>query len=108
MLPILRTGEAIVIGRSRSGTMRVLVDLPPDFPKALTQGRRCRSAGGWTGAGEPADYKDVVARWRSKDPTSARIVPILQCIAAATKERTQAHEQTASHVLDCRVRGIRR
>ena len=66
MLPILRTGEAIVVGEAVPLPMRVMIDLPPvvgmDAP------------GGWDRNREPSDYGDVVSRWRSQDPRSARLV----------------------------------
>jgi len=57
---------------------------------------------------EPADYKDVSSKVALEGSHVRQDRANLQCIPQPPKERTQAHEQTASHVLDCRVRGIRR
>jgi hypothetical protein len=86
MLPILRTGEAIVIGEAVPVPMRVLVDLPARLPESTDpKVVGVGVPGGWDRRREPADYKDVVARWRSKDPTSARIVPNPAMHPAATE-----------------------
>jgi uncharacterized protein len=76
MLPVLRTGEAIVIGEAVNLPMRVLIDQPsPD--------RRPDSAdaqifdegvpGGWNKAREPEDYAEVVSLWRGQRSRSPRI-----------------------------------
>lgn len=76
MLPILRTGEAIVIGEAVPVPMRVLVDLPTRLPESTDpKVVGVDLPGGWDRRREPTDYEDVMARWRSQDPTSTRTVP---------------------------------
>jgi hypothetical protein len=80
MLPVLRTGEAIVVGESVSLPLRVLIDQPP-------LGRRPDSndplvfnetgPGGWNRAQEKSDYRDVVLAWRRQNPRSPRVVEVL-------------------------------
>lgn len=75
LLPILRTGEAIVVGEAVPIPMRVLVDRPRYLPESKDpQVAESGLPGGWDRNREPADYNDVVARWRSQDISSARIV----------------------------------
>jgi uncharacterized protein len=74
MLPILRTGEAIVVGEAVPLPMRVMVELPRYLPAStdpLVVGKNL--PGGWDRPQEPSDYEDVMSRWRSQDPTSARL-----------------------------------
>ncbi len=76
-LPILRTGEAIVVGEAVHLPVRTLIDPPP-------KGKRPDSSdplvyddsgpGGWNRAKEPSYYSDVVAVWRRQDPRSPRAV----------------------------------
>jgi len=83
MLPILRTGEAIVIGEAVHLPMRVLVDLPPadrrpDSADAVVYDSR--HPGGWNRNREPSDYTEVVRVWRAQRPRSERIRPDIQKI----------------------------
>jgi len=75
MLPILRTGEAIVVGEAVPLPMRVMIDLPQYLPESTDPPVVGMDApGGWDRNREPSDYGDVVSRWRSQDPRSARLV----------------------------------
>lgn len=77
MLPILRTGEAIIIGEAVHLPVRTLIDAPPPH-------RRPDSAdplvyddegpGGWNRKKENSNYKDVVEVWRKQVPRSPRII----------------------------------
>ena len=83
MLPILRTGEAIIIGEAVHLPMRVLVDLPPadrrpDSADAVVYDSR--HPGGWNRNREPSDYTEVVRVWRAQRPRSERIRPGIQKI----------------------------
>lgn len=75
LLPVLRTGEAIVVGEAVPLPMRVLVELPKDLPEStdptLVGDER---PGGWNRGQEEADYEDVIIRWRSQDPASRRAI----------------------------------
>lgn len=75
MLPVLRTGEAIVVGEAVPLPMRVLVELPRNLPESTDPTVVGQSVpGGWDRKREPTDYRDVVMRWRTQDPASARLV----------------------------------
>lgn len=78
MLPILRTGEALIVGEAVSLPMRALIDLPaedrrPDSedPEAVVRlgrdGTRQRP-GGWTEVITTEDYRPLVNAWRLQDP----------------------------------------
>lgn len=81
MLPILRTGEALIVGEAVNIPIRAMIDLPaeerrPDSNDALAvvprgpDGKRKRD-GGWTEPIENEDYKPLVNAWRRQDPSLA-------------------------------------
>lgn len=77
MLPVLRTGEAIVIGEAVNLPMRVLIDQPgkgrrPDSSDPSVFGEEGPS--GWNKAREPEDYSELVELWRSQRSQSPRVV----------------------------------
>ena len=76
LLPILRTGEAIVVGEAVPLPMRVLVELPryrPESTDPTVVGDE--QPGGWDRKQEEsADYEDVMIRWRSQDASSRNTV----------------------------------
>jgi len=75
MLPILRTGEAIVIGESVPIPMRTLITRPlisPDSLDPVLVGGK--EAGGWDRQRETSDYSGVVLAWRSQSPYSKRLI----------------------------------
>lgn len=83
LLPVLRTGEAIIVGEAVPLPMRVLVELPKDLPESTDPtvvgdeqaGRRGSRPGGWDRTQEEStDYQDVIMRWRSQDSTSKRAI----------------------------------
>lgn len=75
LLPVLRTGEAIVVGEAVPLPMRVLVDLPKYLPESTDPHVvGIGYPGGWDRHREPSDYEDVVGRWRSQDLWSRRAV----------------------------------
>jgi len=79
MLPILRTGEAIVVGEAVSLPMRTLIDPPgkdrwPDSrdPNVAVRGDVIRGyddEGGWTVKRQPEDYSIVMRQWRKQSST---------------------------------------
>jgi DNA helicase HerA-like ATPase len=75
MLPVLRTGEAIVVGEAVPLPMRALIDLPKHQPES-TDPEVVGEAqpGGWDRLMEPSDYADVTSRWRTQDSRSSRLV----------------------------------
>lgn len=79
MLPILRTGEALIVGESVNMPIRAIIDRPPTGRRPESEdplvvvpkdagGSRVRS-GGWTEAVQAEDYKPLVEAWRKQDPT---------------------------------------
>jgi hypothetical protein len=78
LLPILRTGEALILGEAVSMPVRALIDLPKDGrrpdsedPEAVVRrgesGQRIRP-GGWTEAANTENYRPLVDAWRHQDP----------------------------------------
>ncbi|KAB2912192.1 MAG: DUF853 family protein, partial [Dechloromonas sp.] len=79
MLPILRTGEAIIVGEAVSLPVRTLVDPPakdrrPDSvdPKVAVRGNAQKDGfegpGGWNQIRDKSDYAAVVRQWRKQSP----------------------------------------
>ena len=76
MLPILRTGEAIIVGEAVSLPMRILIDPPeknrwPDSrdPNVAVRGDPVKGyddEGGWATPRQPEDYKIVMRQWRAQ------------------------------------------
>jgi DNA helicase HerA-like ATPase len=78
MLPILRTGEALIVGEAVNMPIRAMIDRPPegrrpdsDDPKVVVpmgpEGKRLKS-GGWTEQVEGENFKPLVEAWRKQDP----------------------------------------
>jgi hypothetical protein len=85
MLPILRTGEAIVLGEAVKLPVRVLIEAPdkdkrPDSFDPIVYDEKppaeSSAPGGWgiRRLDCDEDYKDVVEAWRSQNPTSSNII----------------------------------
>jgi hypothetical protein len=81
MLPVLRTGEALIVGEAVNMPIRAIVDRPPegkrpdsDDPMVVvptgSDGNRVRS-GGWTEQVQNEDYKPLVNAWRKQDPNAS-------------------------------------
>jgi hypothetical protein len=79
MLPILRTGEAIIVGEAVSLPMRTLIDPPdknrwPDStdPRVVVRGDPNKdgfeSEGGWAVPRYAEDYAIVMRQWRKQSP----------------------------------------
>jgi hypothetical protein len=80
MLPVLRTGEALIVGEAVHMPIRAIIDRPPEgrrpdsedpvvvVPKGA-DGKRVRS-GGWTEPVLNENYKALVEAWRKQDPTA--------------------------------------
>ena len=76
MLPILRTGEAIIVGESVRLPVRTIIPPPPknrrpdsSDPLVVTNGN---SPGGWDNPKNQEDYSEVVTVWRRQDPQSPK------------------------------------
>ena len=79
MLPILRTGEAIIVGEAVHLPVRTLVEPPPanrrpDSSDPLIYNEE--GTGGWDRPRAKSDYTDLVAVWRKQEPRSSRMVDI--------------------------------
>ncbi len=78
MLPVLRTGEAVIVGEAVNLPIRTLIDRPsarrrPDStdPKVVVPGSELEgyeSPGGWNQKRDPSDYSEAVELWRRQDP----------------------------------------
>lgn len=82
MLPILRTGEAIILGESVKLPMRCLIDAPekdkrPDSFDPIVYDEKLpfdsSTPGGWGTKRiiSDKDYKELIKVWRSQNPTSS-------------------------------------
>lgn len=81
MLPILRTGEALIIGEAVKLPMRVLVTAPPENkrpdsndPKVFDQAVQT----GWNRPFVASDFSTVIASWRKQNPRTAPNSPTPQ------------------------------
>jgi hypothetical protein len=77
MLPVLRTGEAIIVGEAVSLPTRTLIDLLPEDQRPDSDDPRVvdrmtsdgpEGPGGWNRKREPGDYVGVVEQMRRQDP----------------------------------------
>lgn len=79
MLPVLRTGEAIIVGEAVSLPVRTLITPPapnrrPDSidPKVAVHGKHDEDGydgpGSWVQRRDPSDYGALVYQWRKQDP----------------------------------------
>jgi uncharacterized protein len=77
-LPILRTGEALIVGEAVNMPIRAIIDRPAegrrpdsDDPMAVVpmgpDGKRTKS-GGWTESVTSENYKGLVEAWRKQNP----------------------------------------
>jgi hypothetical protein len=100
MLPILRTGEALIVGEAVNMPIRALIERPPEgrrpdsedpmvvVPKGK-DGKRVRR-GGWTERVKKEDYKPLVTAWRKQDPQAGDLAkqPKLHSGKQLTQEKT--------------------
>lgn len=78
MLPVLRTGEAIIVGEAVSLPVRTLISPPtkdkrPDSvdPRVVVRGNindGYDGPGGWSQRRDPPDYSAMVRQWRKQSP----------------------------------------
>lgn len=76
MLPILRTGEAIIVGEAVHIPIRAMIDPPPKNRRPDSQDPIVYDdeiPGGWNKEREPSDYSEVIELWRKQDPRSSHI-----------------------------------
>lgn len=79
MLPVLRTGEAIVVGEAVSLPIRTLIEPPPKDrlpdsidPRVAVRGSINKDGfdgpGGWNQKRDQQDYTAVIRQWRKQNP----------------------------------------
>lgn len=90
MLPVLRTGEAIVVGEATPLPMRVFIEPPaphrrPDSSDPLIYDGS--GPGGWNSPREPEEYGDVGEVWRRQYPASPKAVAELKTAEGAPMQR---------------------
>jgi hypothetical protein len=78
MLPVLRTGEAIIVGEAVSLPVRTLISPPPPDrrpdsvdPRVVERGNineGFQGPGGWGQRRDPPDYAAMVRQWRKQSP----------------------------------------
>jgi DNA helicase HerA-like ATPase len=85
MLPILRTGEALIVGEAVNMPIRAIIDRPPEgrrpdsddpmvvVPKGI-DGKRKKS-GGWTEPVIDENFKPLVEAWRKQYPQAGGTTP---------------------------------
>lgn len=78
ILPVLRTGEAIVVGEAVHLPMRALIQAPPADRRPDSADPRVYTAddepGGWNSVRTPQDYAEVIRLWRSQEHRSTRVI----------------------------------
>jgi hypothetical protein len=83
MLPVLRTGEALIVGDAVNMPIRAIIDRPikgrrPDSDDPMvvvpkdSDGKRVRR-GGWTELVQHENYKPLVEAWRKQDPNAGQV-----------------------------------
>ena len=75
MLPILRTGEAIIVGEAVHLPVRALISPPAANRRPDSAGPvvfQTNGPGGWNRAKEAQNYEDVVTVWRRQNPRSPK------------------------------------
>jgi hypothetical protein len=71
MLPILRTGEALIVGEAVKLPMRVLVNAPPENKRPDSGDPRvfeASSQSGWNQSFAIGDFARVITAWRKQNP----------------------------------------
>lgn len=65
-LPVLRTGEAIIMGEAARLPIRCRINLPPDDQRPSSEDPKVSAS--WVKARGKEDYERLAAAWRSQDP----------------------------------------
>lgn len=65
-LPVLRTGEAIIMGEAARLPIRCRINLPPQGARPSSEDPTVSAA--WAKARSKEDYERLAAAWRSQDP----------------------------------------
>lgn len=97
MLPVLRTGEAIVFGECVHLPVRLLADPPPEADRPDSSDPLVYDdlgPGGWNRGREPGDYGAIVQHWRQQSARVERpkpmertaVVSLLSLLSAMTQK----------------------
>ncbi len=89
VLPVLRTGEALIVGEAVNIPIRANVDRvrrPPDSedPAVVVEGDEeegYAAPGGWNQRRDKADYDEVVEVWRRQNPHPRRVLEASKTVA---------------------------
>ena len=89
VLPVLRTGEALIVGEAVNIPIRANVDRvrrPPDSedPAVVVEGDEeegYAAPGGWNQRRDKADYDEVVEVWRRQNPRPRRVLEASKTVA---------------------------
>lgn len=77
MLPILKTGEAIIIGEAVNMPIRTQIDPPSKYRRPDSYDPVIYSSfeepGGWNRKREKGDYSEMMLTWRRQNPRSPKI-----------------------------------
>jgi uncharacterized protein len=99
MLPVLRTGEAVIVGEAVSLPIRTLIDPPeknrrPDSgdPRVVVRGNAntdgFEAEGGWAVSPQKEDYAIVMRQWRKQSAQyeHSRLIPAVNTAAVAGED----------------------
>ena len=94
VLPVLRTGEALIVGEAVNIPIRANVDRvrrPPDSedPAVVVEGNEKEgyaAPGGWNQRRDKADYDEVVEVWRRQNPRLGRVVEATETVAGGEND----------------------
>ena len=94
VLPVLRTGEALIVGEAVNIPIRANVDRvrrPPDSedPAVVVEGDEedgYAAPGGWNQRRDQADYDEVVEVWRRQNPRPSRVIEARKTVAGGEND----------------------
>ena len=94
VLPVLRTGEALIVGEAVNIPIRANVDRvrrPPDSedPAVVVEGDEeegYAAPGGWNQRRDKADYGEVVEVWRRQNPRPSRVIEARKTVAGGEND----------------------
>ena len=103
MLPVLRMGEAIVVGEAVSLPIRALIEPPskdrlPDSvdPRVAVRGNLANEGfdgpGGWNQRRDKPDYASVVRQWRKQDPRYEHKSTVVNELTATMTKKEEINE----------------
>lgn len=101
MLPVLRTGEVVVVGEAVNLPIRAVVEPPTqdkrpdsDDPRVVVAevpGEGFEGPGGWNQRRDPSDYAEVLQLWRAQNPRSPRLVVTAEAAVPGAAETPEVN-----------------